>query len=89
MKIKNTFALRQIAGTWVALPLGSATVDFTGMLTLNESGVILWRLLEGGCTKEEMADALVKEYEVNYDEALADVEVFIKKLDDAGCIDLP
>ena len=87
MKIKKDFVLRNIAGNWVALPLGNATIDFTGMLNINESGVILWRLLEGGCTREEMADALLKEYDVGYDEALADVDEFISKLDKAGCVD--
>ena len=88
MKIKNNFALRSIAGNWVALPLSEATVNFTGMLTLNESGVMLWRMLENGCTKDEMTEALLREYEVSKDEALADVDAFIAKLNDAGCIDL-
>ena len=41
MKIKNNFALRNISGSWVALALGDAVVNFAGMLTLNESGVML------------------------------------------------
>ena len=88
MKIKNTFALRNISGSWVALPLGDAIVDFTGMLTLNESGVMLWRMLEVGCTRENLTEALLSEYEVTYDEARADVDAFIAKLEQVGCIDL-
>ena len=88
MKIKKNFALRNISGSWVALPLGDAIVNFTGMLTLNESGVMLWHMLEGGCTTEEMAEALVKEYEVTYDEALCDAVAFVAKLNEVGCIDL-
>ena len=88
MKIKSNFAIRNISGSWVALPLGDAVVDFTGMLTLNESGVMLWRMLEGGCTKEEMTEALLNEYEVTYDEALCDVNAFVEKLAEVGCIDL-
>ena len=88
MKIKSNFALRNIAGTHVALPLGDATVDFTGMITLNESGVMLWRMLEGGSTREEMTDAIIAEYEISRDEAFADVDAFIAKLTEAGCIDL-
>lgn len=87
MKIKNNFALRNISGNYVALPLGDATVDFTGMLTLNESGVMLWHMLEGGCTEEEMARALSDEYEVSYTEALGDVKIFIAKLTEVGCIE--
>ena len=46
MKIKKNFVLRQIAGSWVVLSIAEATVDFDGMLTLNESGLMLWKLLE-------------------------------------------
>ena len=86
MKIKSSFTLRNISGSWVALPLGDAIVDFTGMLTLNETGVMLWRMLEDGCTEEEMANALVKEYEVDYDEALVDVDAFVSKLTNTAAV---
>ena len=86
MKINSNFVLRSIAGTWVALPIGEAVVDFRGMLTLNESGVILWRRLEGGATREELVDTLLAEYDVSRDVAEADVDAFIKRLTDAGCI---
>lgn len=88
MKIKENFALRQIAGSWVVLPLGEATVDFTGMLTLNESGLMIWHLLEKGSTREAMAQALTDEYEVSYDTAISDVEEYLEKLTQANCIDL-
>ena len=87
MKVKSNFALKKIAGTWVVLPLKEQTLDFTGMLTLNESGCMLWQLLMSGCTRAELAQALVNEYEVSYDEALADVNEYVEKLTLAGCID--
>lgn len=87
MKIKNNFVLRNIAGTQVALPLGDANVNFTGMLTLNETGVFLWHKLESDCTVEELAKSITDEYDVSYDEALADVKAFLKRLDDVGCIE--
>ena len=46
MKLNENFVLRQVADTWVVLPLGDATVDFHGMLTLNETGALLWEALE-------------------------------------------
>ena len=87
MKIKEGFALRQVAGTWVVLPLTDATVDFNGMLTLNDSGLILFKMLENDTTKEEMAASLTSEYDVDYNDALADVDAFVEKLKKAGCID--
>ena len=87
MRIKSTFSLRSIAGNWVALPLGESTIDFRGMLTLNESGVMLWRRLENGASRDELIEALLGEYEVSRDEATKDVEDFIGRLNSAGCIE--
>lgn len=88
MKIKENFVLRKVAGTYAVLALAEATVDFNGLLTLNESGVMLWKLIENGSTKEELAKALTEEYEVSFDEALADVNEFLEKLNKAGCLEL-
>ena len=88
MKTKKNFVLRQIAGSWVVLSIAEATVDFDGMLTLNESGLMLWRLLEQGSSREALATALTEEYDVSYEMALADVDEYLEKLDRAGCIDM-
>ena len=87
MKIKNDFTLRNIAGNWVALPLGDAVVDFTGMITLNESGVLLWRALEKGACREELISALLSEYEVSEERAASDADAFIDRLRSAGCLE--
>ncbi len=86
MKIKDGFVLREIAGTWIVLPLDAETVNFSGMLTLNNSGVMLWKELEKGCDKEALVSALINEYDVEESQASSDVESFVKKLSDAGCI---
>jgi hypothetical protein len=88
MKIKENFVLRKIAGTYAVLALAEATVNFNGLLTLNESGVMLWKLIEQGSTREDMALALTEEYEVSYEEALADVNEYLEKLNKAGCLEL-
>lgn len=86
MKIKSDFVLRQVADTWVAVPVRQAMVDFGGMLTLNESGALLWKGLEQNTTREALANILTGEYDVSGEEALADVDEFIAKLEKAGCI---
>ena len=88
MKLKENFALRQVADTWVVLPLGSATLEFNGMLTLNEAGALLWKALEQGANREILADSLTKEYIVDREQALNDVDEFLAKLAKVGCIEL-
>ena len=87
MKIKENFALRQVAGTWVVLPLSEATLNLNGMLTLNETGVFLWNLLEKGSTREDLATALTDEYEVSFEEALTDVDAYLARLNQIGCLE--
>jgi hypothetical protein len=88
MKIKENFVLRKVAGAYTVLALGEATVKFDGALTLNESGVMLWQLLEKGSSVEALAKALTDEYEVSYEMALADVNEYLEKLRGAGCLEL-
>ena len=87
MKVKDGFILRQVAGSFVVLPLAQSSADFNGMLTLNESGVILWRLLAEGSSFEALVLALTEEYEVSEDIARRDVEKFVAKIAEAGCLE--
>lgn len=77
MRVKSGFMLREIAGQWIIVPLGARVVEFNGIMTLTESGAILWRLLEKGATQEEMLDALLKEYDVDAETAKRDITSFV------------
>ncbi len=85
MKLNENFALRQVAGTWVVIPLGAAALDFNGMLTLNETGAFLWQALAAG--EQDLARAMTKEYNVSYEQAATDAEEFLVRLRDAGCLE--
>ena len=85
MKLKENFVLRRVLNNWVVLPLGDATVDFNGILNLNDSGALLWQQLEQGAGREELADALTAQYDVSRSQALADVDEFYAILVNAGC----
>lgn len=87
MKLKKDFVLRQVADTWVVLPVGAASVSFNGMLSLNGSGALLWQALEQGADREALADRLTAEYEVERAVALADVDEFLTTLRSAGCLE--
>lgn len=87
MKINENFVLREVAGSWVVIPIGEKSVDFNGMMNLNETGVLLWRELEKGAEKEDLVSAITAEYEVSEDEAASDIDAFISVLVKAGCID--
>ena len=87
MKLKTDLVLRQVADTWVVLPIGPAGVSFDGMLSLNGSGALLWQALEQGADREGLADALTAEYDVDRATALADTDEFLATLRQAGCLE--
>ena len=76
MKIKSGFVIREIAGQYMAVPVGERVNDLHGMIALNETGAFIWKLLEDEKTEEELARALTEEYEVSYEEALEAVREF-------------
>ena len=80
MQIKNGFMLRDIAGQAVVVPLGSRVVEFNGIMTLSESGALLWRKLEKNSSFEEMVELLLAEYDIDKETASKDVENFLESM---------
>ena len=80
MKIEKEYILRQIAGDYIIVPVGSAALEFNGMITVNETGAFLWEKLRKGTTKEELLHAMLEEYEVSEKEAEADIQEFLLML---------
>lgn len=87
MKISENYILREIAGEYIVVPTGSAAMDFKGLITLNDTGVFLWKLLqEDDQTKGSLLDALCEEYEVVREEAKADIEEFLQRIRSEGML---
>ena len=80
MKIREGFLLRNVAGNNVVVPIGQATLDFNGMMSLNETGAFLFEKMIEGTTKEQLIEQLMSQYEIDADTAKNDVEEFIEKV---------
>jgi len=88
MKVKDGFMLREVAGQWIVVPLGDNVVDINGIITLSASAALLWKELENGVENPDaLADALLKEYDIDRETALADSKEFIGKLKDKDMIE--
>jgi len=76
-----------VADTWCVLPLAEETLNLNGMLTLNDSGVFLWKALESSISEEKLVEAMMAEYDVDHQIAKADIEDFLGKLRQVGCLE--
>lgn len=86
MNIKPEYVLRQIAGTWIIFSLEKNPTPHKGVLTLNDSGAMLWNLLSQGCEEQQLLQMLTSEYDVSAQQAKTDLDQFLKKLEDIGCL---
>jgi hypothetical protein len=87
MKIKSNYVLRQVADIWIVLPLAEENLNLNGMLTVTESGAMLWKILERGSNLQTLVNALTDEYEVTEEQSRADVIKFVEKLKQIGCLE--
>ena len=78
MKIKNGFVLKEIADNFVVVPVGEDLVDFSLMITINETGAFLWNCLAEDRSEAELVELLKNEYEGASD--TADVSEFVSLL---------
>ena len=83
MKVKEDFVLRKVADSYVVVPVNKMTLNFNGIITLNETGAFLWREAEkGDFSVESLTAALLNEYEVDEATATRDVASFVAKLNE-------
>lgn len=65
MKLKYTFIIQEVAGSYIAVAIGEGAKNFKGMIRLNETAKRIFEHIQQGKEKEEIVSALEQEYEAN------------------------
>lgn len=87
MKIKEDFVLRKVADSYVVVPVNSLTLNFNGIINLNETGAFLFELLQRGAEREELIAKMLEEYDVEPQRAASDIDKFIEKVKEADILE--
>lgn len=87
MKTKKGFMLRSVAGRHVVVAIGQASVDFNGLITLNDTGAYIWEKLAKGITYDELLKNMLADYEVDEETARSGIDSFLKTARDANLLD--
>ena len=88
MKTKKGFKLRTICGENVIVAEGIENIDFSRIISMNESAAYLWNKIQGkDFTTNNLVELLLEEYEVDEDTARQDVQQLIIKWQEAGIIE--
>ena len=88
MKTKQGFRLRNVCGENVIVAEGIENIDFSKIISMNESAAYLWQKVEGQAfTTADLARYLCDEYEVDESTAQTDAQTVVRQWLDAGIIE--
>lgn len=85
MKIKEGYRIRKVGSKSVVVAPGG--INFTGLITVNETGTFIWGMLEKGAETDEIVSALANECKVQPEKIEGDVNEFIKALKGAEILE--
>ena len=71
----------------VVVPVGAQTVDFRGLITLNETGEFIWEFLSEDKSLDDIVSALTAEYDIDAETARKDAQDFVKILEEKGFLE--
>ena len=86
MKVEKEFVLREIAGDYIIIPTGKTVLKFNGLITVNEEGASLWKMLQEEATMDELVQGILEEYDVDEATAREDIQEFLDTLDKGGVL---
>ena len=88
MKFKNGYRLRSLGQEFILVAEGLDAVDFSRMISMNESAAFLWKEVEGKDFDAEMLTTLLTDnYDIDRETAQNDVAALLESWSAAGLIE--
>lgn len=88
MKAKPGFNLHVVCGENIIVAEGEENIDFSNIISMNESSAYLWQNIQGKeFTHEDLVGLLTQEYEVDEATAMKDVKALTELWLQAGIIE--
>ena len=88
MKIKEGFELRSICGENIIIAHGKQNINFTKVISLNESAADVWNALVGKeFTLDDMVKVITDTYEIDAATAKADCEKLLSDWAEVGFVE--
>ena len=87
MRIKEGYVLYESSGNNIVFLKHKGGTHARGVLRLNSTGTMLWRMLEEGTTAVALAERLRDEFDLAPERATSDVKSFLSSLISAGAVE--
>jgi len=88
MRIKEGFDMRDICGEHVIVATGRKNIDFSKVISMNDSAALMWKAVVGKeFSVQDLVKVLDEEYEVSPEVALQDVKQIISQWKEIGLVE--
>lgn len=88
MKIKSGFELQKVLDEYLVMAYGKQNINFTRIISLNETGAYLFENLIGkDFTEDDPVNLLLAEYDVDEQRARTDVQHLLEQWKEVGLIE--
>lgn len=71
------------------IPTGKTVLSFNGLITVNEVGADLWKMLQSEVTFDDLLHGILESYDVDEETAREDIREFLDTLIEGGVLDDP
>lgn len=86
MRLMEGLCVRNILGEFIAVPTGSAAAKLSGLVALSGSGKLLFDLLQTEQTEQSLLEAMLREYDIDEETALADIREYLDAVRQHGLL---
>ena len=89
MKVKNGFNLREVCGEHIIVAEGDENIDFSNIISMNESSAYLWEEVQkmGTFTVDNLVELICNQYEIDETTARKDAIALAAQWGTAGMIE--
>ena len=88
MKAKNGFNLRTVCGENILVAEGEENIDFSNIISMNESSACLWNSIQGKDFEvKDLVYLLIEMYEVDEETATRDARLLVDQWKQAEIIE--
>lgn len=89
MKVKNGFNLREVCGEHIIVAEGDENIDFSNIISMNESSAYLWEEVQkmGTFTVDNLVELICNQYEIDEATARKDAIALAAQWGTAGIIE--
>ena len=87
IKSKEGLLVRKFGDKYIIVAIGDMADELHSLITLNETGLFLWNMIEKGTDHDSMLSAMLETYDVDKATAEADIKAFVEKAVEAGLVD--